>query len=118
MPFVAFAINRSVGNAVIRNRLRRRMRAVLDELDLPADSPIDRARAPVANLEAGERRRRLAQKIGLLRPHHRSVLVLRDLEGLSYDEIAVALDVPVPTVKTRLLRGRRRLAVMLDGWRP
>jgi len=36
MPFVAFAINRSVGNAVIRNRLRRRMRAVLDELDLPA----------------------------------------------------------------------------------
>jgi ribonuclease P protein component len=35
-PRVAFAINRSVGNAVTRNRLRRRARAVLAELDLPA----------------------------------------------------------------------------------
>ncbi len=35
-PRVAFAINRGVGTAVTRNRLRRRMRAVLDDLDLPA----------------------------------------------------------------------------------
>jgi ribonuclease P protein component len=33
---VAFAINRAVGNAVIRNRLRRRSRAVLEQLALPA----------------------------------------------------------------------------------
>ena len=33
--FVAFAINRAVGNAVTRNRLRRRLRAVIAELDLP-----------------------------------------------------------------------------------
>ena len=48
----------------------------------------------------------------------RSVVVLREVEGLSYDEIAHVLDVPLPTVKTRLLRARRQLATALEGWRP
>ena len=39
----------------------------------------------------------------------RSIVVLREVEGMSYQEIAEALDVPVPTVKTRLLRARRAL---------
>lgn len=47
----------------------------------------------------------------------RSIVVLREIEGMSYEEIAEALDVPVPTVKTRLLRARRRLSSMLEGWR-
>ena len=85
----------------------------VDELDLPADSPVDRARAPVANLEAGERRSRLAQKIGLLKPNHRSVLVLRDLEGLSYDEIAEVTDTPVGSVKGRIHRARSELIDLL-----
>lgn len=48
----------------------------------------------------------------------RAVLVLREVEGLPYEEIAETLDVPVPTVKTRLLRARRRLSTVLEGWRP
>lgn len=48
----------------------------------------------------------------------RSIVVLREVEGLSYDEIADVLDVPLPTVKTRLLRARRQLATALGGWRP
>ncbi len=48
----------------------------------------------------------------------RSVLVLREIEGLTYEEIADVLDVPVPTVKTRLLRSRRRMANELKGWWP
>ncbi len=47
----------------------------------------------------------------------REIVVLREIEGMSYEEIAHALDVPVPTVKTRLLRARRRLATILEGWR-
>lgn len=46
----------------------------------------------------------------------RSIVVLRELEGLSYDEIAEVLDVPLPTVKTRLLRARRRLSAKLREW--
>lgn len=48
----------------------------------------------------------------------RTIVVLREIEGLSYDEIADILDVGLPTVKTRLLRSRRILAAALEGWRP
>lgn len=48
----------------------------------------------------------------------RSIVVLREVEGLSYDEICDVLDLPMPTVKTRLLRARRQLALALDGWQP
>jgi len=47
----------------------------------------------------------------------RSIVVLREVEGLSYDEIADILEVPLPTVKTRLLRARRVLSAALSDWR-
>ncbi|HWL44805.1 MAG TPA: RNA polymerase sigma factor [Ilumatobacter sp.] len=47
----------------------------------------------------------------------RAVLVLRELEGMSYEDIADVLDVPLPTVKTRLLRARRTMSTRLEGWR-
>jgi RNA polymerase sigma-70 factor (ECF subfamily) len=40
--------------------------------------------------------------------------VLREVEGLSYQQIADALEVPVPTVKTRLLRARRTLQAAVE----
>ncbi len=48
----------------------------------------------------------------------RSIVVLREIEGMSYEEISETLEVPLPTVKTRLLRARRTLAGALEGWRP
>jgi RNA polymerase sigma-70 factor (ECF subfamily) len=47
----------------------------------------------------------------------RAVLVLREVEGMSYDEISTTVGVPVSTVKIRLLRARRRMSVRLEGWR-
>lgn len=46
----------------------------------------------------------------------RTIVVLREIEGLSYQAIAEALDLPLPTVKTRLFRARRVLATELEGW--
>jgi len=46
----------------------------------------------------------------------RSIVVLREVEGLTYDEIAEVLAVPLPTVKTRLLRARRRLGSTMRDW--
>ena len=68
---------------------------------------------PARSLEESERRSRLASKLEQLQPAHRSVLVLRDLEGFSYEEIAEVTDSPLGSVKGRLHRAREELITML-----
>lgn len=68
---------------------------------------------PADAVEARERRRRLGVKVKGLSPQHRAVLVLRDIEGLSYDEIAQVTDAPVGSVKARLHRARGELIDLL-----
>lgn len=48
----------------------------------------------------------------------RAVVVLREVEGMTYEEVAATVGVPLPTVKTRLFRARRVLADRLEEWRP
>jgi RNA polymerase sigma-70 factor (ECF subfamily) len=52
---------------------------------------------------------RLNALLGLLSPEHRVCLVLREIEGLSYQEIAASLKIPVNTVRSRLKRARQAL---------
>ena len=59
-------------------------------------------------------RKLLERAVAELPDVFRSVFVLREVEGLSSEETAEILDVPVATVKTRLFRGRRRLQQMLE----
>ncbi|HEY3600237.1 MAG TPA: RNA polymerase sigma factor [Paraburkholderia sp.] len=58
---------------------------------------------------------RVHDALGQLPVEYREVLVLRELEELSYREIAAIADVPVGTVMSRLARGRRRLAAALGA---
>jgi RNA polymerase sigma-70 factor (ECF subfamily) len=55
----------------------------------------------------------ILKAIDRLPEEYRTAVVLSDVEGMSYDEIASLMDVPVGTVKGRLFRGRRRLQKML-----
>jgi RNA polymerase sigma-70 factor (ECF subfamily) len=69
----------------------------------------DHAEAVSGVLDARERWVRLADAVTSLPDGELDVLVLHVWEGLSYEEVAVAVDVPIGTVRSRLNRARRRL---------
>jgi RNA polymerase sigma-70 factor (ECF subfamily) len=73
--------------------------------------------APAAHaiLEVAERRQRIQDALLRLPADYREALVLHYFADLSYEEIAVAVAVPVKTVKSRLYTGRQRLADLLGG---
>src|ERR1700745_3906957 len=64
---------------------------------------------------AGDDRERLILALETLPPRFREVLVLRELEGCSYKEIATITSIPIGTVMSSLSRARRQLFVVLDG---
>lgn len=66
----------------------------------------------------GDDMRRVNAALVQLPAEYREVLVLREMEELSYREIAAITDVPVGTVMSRLSRARRRLAMLLGSPRP
>ena len=70
---------------------------------------------PEQNAIANERERALRKALSSLRSVYREAVVLRDIEGLAYEEIATALDISVGTVKSRLARGRQELRRKLEG---
>ena len=72
-----------------------------------------RQETPADALEYRERLRRLDIKLKGLAPAHRAVLVLRDIEGLTYEEIAQVTETPLGSVKARLHRARNELIDVL-----
>ena len=61
-----------------------------------------------------ERETLIEAALGEINPHYRAALVLRELEGLSYDEIAEILETSLGTVKSRILRGREALRAAVN----
>lgn len=68
---------------------------------------------PRGAVETTDRRDRLDRALAALPPLHRTVLALREIQGLSYDEIARAVRIPAGTVMSRLYHARRLLAQKL-----
>ncbi len=63
--------------------------------------------------EGGERREQLQRALEALPPKHRAVLTLREVQGLTYEEIAQAMELPIGTVMSRLYHARKMLAQKL-----
>jgi RNA polymerase sigma-70 factor, ECF subfamily len=93
--------------------LRRKPEEQLD--DEAAQMYPDQAASPEATLIEKERVVLLQQAMRSLPEAAKSVLVLREYGGLSYQEIASVLDVPVGTVMSRLNYARNRLRELLKG---
>jgi RNA polymerase sigma-70 factor (ECF subfamily) len=99
--------------------MKRKQRAVLKltsglesgTLAEPADPSEDSQ--PSRALEMAEDERRVHQALARLSAEHRTVLVLKDMEGRKYEEMAELLEVPIGTVRSRLHRARLELRDLL-----
>ena len=90
-------------------RKKNRPSTSLDNLLDQGWSPSDGDNAPERRAIQSETRKTLAGAIRELPEDMRSAIVLRDVQGYSYDEIAQMLDVNVGTIKSRISRGREKL---------
>lgn len=97
-----------------KNRPREPM-TTFDETTHSAGAP---AAGPEAGLVAGEERELLRQALAELPEEYREAIVLREMEGLSYREIASVTGAPIGTVMSRLARARERLQEGLARRRP
>lgn len=115
-------LQRTLGN-LWKNSLRSRSRSRIvdwlkigpgsDEGDAPELDPVDRAESAHDKLEEQERAVEVRAAVAKLPPERRLVLLLREVEERSYEEIAAVTGVPVGTVRSRLARAREDLRGLL-----
>lgn len=108
VPLVAWALRLSRNLCIDyyrHHRTRNQAETVNDEILKHMPGRDD----PQARTQAREDLRRVDRALAQMSEASATVLVLRDLQGFSYDEIATILELPIGTVKSRLNRARREL---------
>jgi RNA polymerase sigma-70 factor (ECF subfamily) len=115
---------RALGN-LWKNRLRSKKRSRLvdwfragtrrDDGEEIGPDPPDHAPSPLDRLEAEDRAGEVRRAVSELEPKRRLTLLLREVEEMSYEEIAEVTGVAVGTVRSRLARGREDLRRLLGG---
>jgi RNA polymerase sigma-70 factor (ECF subfamily) len=114
---------RALGN-LWKNRLRSRSRSRIvgwlkigesgDDPGSPAIDPVDPGPSAQDRLEGEDRAARVRRAVAGLRPDRRLVLLLREVEERSYEEIAEVTEVPIGTVRSRLARAREDLRRLIE----
>lgn len=108
------------------NRLKSisfRIRKMMVSLDAPGEAGNAFLQIPDGSLlqngELEKREKMAAVKKALerLSPDHRTMIILRDMEGLPYEEIARITELDLGTVKSRIARARQELRARLEGYR-
>lgn len=105
----------------LRQRNQRRVAFSLDEPILAETGAIGRQLADIAptpqeRLESNELSRQVAAALASLPEIHRTVLILHDMQGLRYEEIAQIMGCSLGTIKSRLFYARRKLSVLLQKY--
>ncbi|MEM8962812.1 MAG: sigma-70 family RNA polymerase sigma factor [Acidobacteriota bacterium] len=90
-------------------RRQRRWRQMLPQINFSSDVTSSSESGPQSMTLASEAQRQVRRALARLNLELRAPLVLREIEGLTYPEIAALLELPEGTVKSRIHRGRKRL---------
>ncbi|MEM9353179.1 MAG: sigma-70 family RNA polymerase sigma factor [Planctomycetota bacterium] len=94
-------------------RKRKNTASIEDIRSRGAPDPVDPLASPDERLDGAERVAVLERALSMLGEQPRQILVLRELEEFTYEQIAEVLDVPVGTVRSRLFRARAQLKEQL-----
>jgi len=105
-------------NTAISMKRKRRVVLSIDSTrnGESAIDPLDPSEGnrPGHAMEQAEQERRIHQALQRLSPEHRAVLVMKDMEGQKYENIAEILGVPIGTIRSRLHRARLELRALLE----
>jgi RNA polymerase sigma-70 factor (ECF subfamily) len=104
----------TVATNLLRDSWRKDRWRLSDEYEALADQFPDNLPTPETQIEAVERLQALAEAVADLPPAYRAVIALRYDAGLSYEETAAALDLPLNTVRTHLRRAKAVLRQKLE----
>jgi RNA polymerase sigma-70 factor (ECF subfamily) len=103
-------MRRLAANVCLNHLSSQKITAELDD-----ERDADASQRPETVQEARERSEQIREMLASLPAHYRLVIELRHYQGLSYDEIAVELDIPLSDVKSHLFRARKLLAEKLHA---
>jgi RNA polymerase sigma-70 factor (ECF subfamily) len=117
-----------IANNVAIDHLRRRQLNTISidgspnastaaEIEASSFDIVDQSESALEEMEARELGTAIERAIATLRPEYRSCILLRHVEGRSYEEIAATLDLPLGTVKTFIHRARHQLRDLLQDVR-
>jgi RNA polymerase sigma-70 factor, ECF subfamily len=101
-------------NAAVSRRRRKRVEFSLEQgRERAGTEPAGDGESPTERLERKERARQVRAALATLTEEHRAILLLREMDGRSYETIADVLNLPVGTVRSRLHRARLQLREQL-----
>ena len=96
-------------NTAMTQRRRTRPSVSLEQVRACGGEPEDRGEPPDQRLAKQDEAEQIQRALGALAEEHRTVLVLREIDDFSYENIAQILALPVGTVRSRLHRARMRM---------
>jgi RNA polymerase sigma-70 factor, ECF subfamily len=114
-------IYRITRNLCIDEIRKRKVRKILS-LDFLTEDTLEKNRKnkedimPSDSILIDERRQVVQSALQRLKPEHRDILVLREYNDLGYSEIAMALDISLEAVKSRIFRARSELKILLSEY--
>ena len=116
--FYSWLFRIAFNRAVSEKRRTKRMSVSLDrqrESNGLDPSDVNPTSEPSYAMDVADRQRRVQEALAALSPEFRAALILKEMDGMSYEEIADALEIPVGTVRSRIHRARLELRDKLNA---